>query len=244
MVGKRSFPFNSVVDLALNQAAKPLKLIFRTGGRYHLWRIVSENVSRGQICNFGKHGSFWTGELLQQSVQLWWCGKVVKQTNSYTKNRWFASSSNGHGSDNVTETIAVNWFGSLNLVSDISNKYFIWIKEIFSTHTGQITIIPKPELRGFGEDSPTKRHYWVTSAEVVIIYPDISKVSQFLPLFSQAKKQVQYDMCFQTHRKTSRVFYQTSGGCIPGGDDKSLDTCATVETPYIGDKLIPPLISI
>ena len=37
---------------------------------------------------------------------------------------------------------------------------------------GQITIIPKPELRSFWEDSPTKPPFGVTSAEVVTICPD------------------------------------------------------------------------
>ena len=35
--------------------------------------------------------------------------------------------------------------------------------------SGQITIIPKPELRGFGGDSLTKPPFGVTSAEVAII---------------------------------------------------------------------------
>ncbi len=39
--------------------------------------------------------------------------------------------------------------------------------------SGQITIIPKPELRGFWGDSLSKRQVKVTSAEVVIICPDI-----------------------------------------------------------------------
>ena len=37
---------------------------------------------------------------------------------------------------------------------------------------GQITIIPKPELRGFFGDSHTKPPFKVTSAEVAIICPD------------------------------------------------------------------------
>ncbi len=40
--------------------------------------------------------------------------------------------------------------------------------------SGQITIIPKPELRSFWGDSPTKPPFGVTSAEVVIICPDES----------------------------------------------------------------------
>ena len=39
--------------------------------------------------------------------------------------------------------------------------------------SGQITIIPKPELRGFLGDSLTKPPFGVTSAEVAIICPDI-----------------------------------------------------------------------
>ena len=38
--------------------------------------------------------------------------------------------------------------------------------------TGQISIIPKPELRGFLGDSLTKPPFKVTSAEVVIICPE------------------------------------------------------------------------
>ena len=38
--------------------------------------------------------------------------------------------------------------------------------------SGQISIIPKPELRGFGGDSLTKPPFKVTSAEVVILCPD------------------------------------------------------------------------
>ena len=39
--------------------------------------------------------------------------------------------------------------------------------------SGQISIIPKPELRAFGGNSLTKPPFKVTSAEVVIICPDI-----------------------------------------------------------------------
>ena len=39
--------------------------------------------------------------------------------------------------------------------------------------SGQITIIPRPELRGFWGDSLTKPRFGVTSAEVAIICPDI-----------------------------------------------------------------------
>ena len=38
--------------------------------------------------------------------------------------------------------------------------------------SGQITIIPKPELRGFLGDSLTKPPFGVTSAEVAIICPE------------------------------------------------------------------------
>ena len=40
---------------------------------------------------------------------------------------------------------------------------------------GQISIIPRPELRGFWGDSLTKPPFKVTSAEVVIICPDVTK---------------------------------------------------------------------
>ena len=44
-------PWNRVVDLTLNQAAKPWFHQYLVPAWYHLWRIVSENVLRGQICN-------------------------------------------------------------------------------------------------------------------------------------------------------------------------------------------------
>ena len=40
--------------------------------------------------------------------------------------------------------------------------------------SGQITIIPKPDLRGFWKDSLTKPPFGVTSAEVTTICPDVS----------------------------------------------------------------------
>ena len=43
---------------------------------------------------------------------------------------------------------------------------------IVANEGGQITIIPKPELRGFFGDSHTKPPFKVTSAEVAIICPD------------------------------------------------------------------------
>ena len=39
--------------------------------------------------------------------------------------------------------------------------------------SGQFSIIPKPEVRGFLRDSLTKAQFEVTSAEVVIICPDM-----------------------------------------------------------------------
>ena len=41
---------------------------------------------------------------------------------------------------------------------------------------GQITIIPKPELRGFWGSSLIKPPFRVTSADVVIICPDLPSV--------------------------------------------------------------------
>ena len=41
---------------------------------------------------------------------------------------------------------------------------------------GQISVIPKPELRGFWKDSLTKPPFKVTSAEVVIICPDTDHI--------------------------------------------------------------------
>ena len=46
------------------------------------------------------------------------------------------------------------------------------ISILLSHSSGQISIIPKPELRSFWGDSPTKPPFGVTSAEVAIICPD------------------------------------------------------------------------
>ena len=46
------------------------------------------------------------------------------------------------------------------------------LKKNIYIHSGQITIIPKPELRVFWGDSCTKPSFGVTSAEVAIICPD------------------------------------------------------------------------
>ena len=55
----------------------------------------------------------------------------------------------------------------------------------FFTRSGQITIIPKPELRGFWGDSPTKPPFGVTSAEVAIICPDqVNQIKQAVTFFS------------------------------------------------------------
>jgi len=48
------------------------------------------------------------------------------------------------------------------------NRKQLWIYHI----SGQISIIPKPELRGFWRDSLTKPLFKVTSAEVVINCPE------------------------------------------------------------------------
>ena len=42
----------------------------------------------------------------------------------------------------------------------------------WKTISGQISIIPKPELRDFWGDSPTKPPFKVTSAEVAIVCPE------------------------------------------------------------------------
>ena len=47
--------------------------------------------------------------------------------------------------------------------------------------SGQISIIPKPELRGFWGSSPIKPPFRVTSADVVIICPDICYTLSTLP---------------------------------------------------------------
>ena len=53
---------------------------------------------------------------------------------------------------------------------------FFWITEIYS---GQISIIPKPELRGFWGSSLIKPPFRVTSADVVIICPEPCKLWDF-----------------------------------------------------------------
>ena len=54
-----------------------------------------------------------------------------------------------------------------------SRKHVKQLEENGTNISGQISIIPKPELRGFGGDSLTKPQFKVTSADVVIICPDI-----------------------------------------------------------------------
>ena len=44
--------------------------------------------------------------------------------------------------------------------------------------SGQITIIPKPELRSFWGDSPTKPPFGVTSAEVALIWADLCEIAE------------------------------------------------------------------
>ena len=44
---------------------------------------------------------------------------------------------------------------------------------MFQMFSGQISIIPKPELRGFWGSSLIKPPFRVTSADVVIICPDV-----------------------------------------------------------------------
>ena len=53
LLNLQQFPKHStrVVDLALNQAAKPWFHQYLDLSWYHLWQIVSEDVFRGQICN-------------------------------------------------------------------------------------------------------------------------------------------------------------------------------------------------
>ena len=73
--------------------------------------------------------------------------------------------------------------------------------EIRLNSSGQISIIPKPELRGFGGDSLTKPPFKVTSAEVVIIcpeqlsllvYPFIYKILYIPRLLQSSTKRVNF----------------------------------------------------
>ena len=53
-------------------------------------------------------------------------------------------------------------------------------------HSGQISIIPKPELRGFWGSSLIKPPFRVPSADVVIICPDHSVIKETLGLWVEA----------------------------------------------------------
>ena len=57
----------------------------------------------------------------------------------------------------------------------IRTVYTVIVMLIFS---GQISIIPKPELKGFLGSSLIKPPFRVTSADVVIICPDILVVTR------------------------------------------------------------------
>ena len=48
-----------------------------------------------------------------------------------------------------------------------------WLNQPISKISGQISIIPKPEIRGFWGSSLIKPPFRVTSADVVIICPEI-----------------------------------------------------------------------
>ena len=77
-----------------------------------------------------------------------------------------------------------------------------WEKDI----SGQISIIPKPELRGFWGSSLIKPPFRVTSADVVIICPDI-----FLLAWNQKKHEASGDMMTSTHPK-----FNIHGGPLRG----------------------------
>ena len=64
----------------------------------------------------------------------------------------------------------------LDLLQDASNKLRIFFQMVVSS--GQISIIPKPELRGFLGSSLIKPPFRVTSADVVIICPGHKKVTE------------------------------------------------------------------
>ena len=55
-------------------------------------------------------------------------------------------------------------------------------------HSGQISIIPKPELRGFWGDALTKPQFKVTSAEVVILCQEACVPVQSTFIYSPPKK--------------------------------------------------------
>ena len=71
--------------------------------------------------------------------------------------------------------------GDCYWVGGSSNLY---IKPVFpgiTQQSGQISIIPKPELRGFWGSSLIKPPFRVTSADVVIICPEQSSLTTYDP---------------------------------------------------------------
>ena len=56
---EKSFKKCRVVDLSLNQAAKPWFHQYLDPLETHLWRLVSETKPRGHTCNLGKIIGYW-----------------------------------------------------------------------------------------------------------------------------------------------------------------------------------------
>ena len=99
-------------------------------------------------------GPFWRFPLFGMAFccPFWWClGFFLRQQNYIESQRKIRDKSSA--GSKITHT-----FGN--------NK-----------HTGQISIIPKPELRGFWGSSLIKPAFRVTSALVVIICPETHHVS-------------------------------------------------------------------
>ena len=78
-------------------------------------------------------------------------------------------------------------YGSETISLDIHitslRMFFFAQQDAWNKKSGQISIIPKPEVRGFWGSSLTKPSFRVTSADVVIICPEKSKK----PLFFHQK---------------------------------------------------------
>ena len=84
--------------------------------------------------------------------------------------------------------------------------------------SGQISIIPKPELRGFWGSSLIKPPFRVTSADVVIICPD-------LYIYINGKKSCQLGdgICYRSHPKLQKWFM--SSWCCGSGRGKAQVRC-------------------
>ena len=108
-----------------------------------------------------------------------WTAQIPKRSRQLTSN-WLTNL-NLHGGYLYSTWKVYRWRNSHVLVYHCPLLYHLLEVALYFHHSvttyswivpGQISIIPKPELRGFWRDSPTKPPFGVTSAEVVIICPE------------------------------------------------------------------------